>query len=126
MSNYSSNAYPADLVRGLVDEILDEEEAILSAQVNYMSIAKRHRSIIADVKKRAKAQGIPGKEFNAILKTIRLETKLHKIRENLEAEEQDSYDQLVDAVGDYITTPLGAVAAAAARPRGAALDSLTN
>jgi len=121
-----SNAYPSDLIRGLVREILDEEDAILSAQMTYLATAKRHRGIIADVKKRGKAQGVPPKELNAVLKRINLETRLHKLREEMEDEDQNTYDALCAACGDYITTPLGQAAADAVRPRGAALDSLTS
>ena len=91
-----------------------------------MAVAKRHRGIIGDIKKRAKAQGVPPKELNAVLKRINLETRLHKLRDDLEDEDQNTYDLLCEACGDFITTPLGQAAADAVRPRGAALDSLTS
>lgn len=120
-----SNGYGK--VATFVAEISEHLEALLSLQMTYMADAKRERGLINDIKKRAKAEGIPTKELNAVLKTLDLERKVERIRDDMEEENQVTYDLMMDALGDYKNTPLGAAALEKApkKGRGSALDSLT-
>lgn len=75
------------------------------------------KAIHADIKEvmtEAKNAGIPKKSLRNVVKKRKLERDIEGIREDLDGEDQDNYDQLVIAMDRYIETPLGAAAIQAA------------
>lgn len=71
------------------------------------------KSIQADIKEvmtEAKNAGIPKKALRNVVKKRKLERDIEGIREDLDGEDQDSFDQLVLAMDKYADTPLGAAA----------------
>lgn len=121
------NGFDPKTVQEIVEEIEEAFDRIESERGKYMAKCKSIREDIDLVKERAKALGIPKKELNAVLKTRAMQRKLEAIREALEEDNQELYDQLRHALGD-----LGAWAADDAAKqngrakRGEALDSLTH
>lgn len=75
------------------------------------------RVIHGDVKEvltEAKNAGIPKKAMRSALKQRKLERDIEDIRTELEGDDQDSFDQLMIALGKFGDTPLGAAAMDAA------------
>jgi uncharacterized protein (UPF0335 family) len=81
------------------------------------------REAITGIYDEAKDAGIPKKELRALIRTRELERKIEQTRADLEADEQATFEQLAEALGDFGNTPLGQAALDGAR-HGEALDSL--
>lgn len=113
---HNDGFHPAEL-RDAIAEIEAGYEEIASAKADYMVVCKRIREGIADLLNQAAERGIPKKELKAVLKTRALESKAAHLRDNLE--DQHTYDQMIAALGDLATTPLG-MAAIGAHPQPAA------
>jgi hypothetical protein len=67
----------------------------------------------------AEKAGIPKREFRAVMRTRQLENKLEAIRDGLQADEQETFDQIRNALGDLADLPLGQAALAKAERAGA-------
>lgn len=75
---------------------------------------KAIHSDIDEVLKEAKNAGIPKSEFKAVIKKRTLLAKAEAIREDLEGDRQNNFDQIEIALGKFAETGLGAAAVQAA------------
>lgn len=100
-----------------VENLYDE---LASEKGEYMNRARQIRESIARVLVEAKDAGIPKKEFKTVIKARQLENRLEHLRDDLEPDEAETFDQIRLALGDYADTPLGQAALARAPDRPAA------
>lgn len=104
----SSNGYDPKVLQAVVERIEDIEDEIAALTGEHLSRCKVHREGIKDILNEAKdANGIPKKELKAVLKSRKLERKAKEAREELEDDEQESYDMIRHALGDLADLPLG-------------------
>ena len=105
------NAFQPEVVKGYTDRIERLLADIDSERGEFMSRCKAIREDIALVVQEAKDQhGIPKKEFRAVIKARELEAKADRIRDDLEADSQETFDQIRHALGDLADLPLGTAA----------------
>lgn len=104
------NRIPAAKATEFVGRIERLYDDLASAKGEYMRRAKTIREDIALVIDDAKTAGIPKKELKAVIKTRDLERKAQAIRDDLEADSQETFDQIRLALGDLADTPLGEAA----------------
>jgi hypothetical protein len=120
------NGYDRQALEKLLREIDHADSELLSLKGEYMQSCKGPREIIAGVFEQAKESGIPRAAFRVLVKNRRLDRQMNGNVDGLEADQQAEYEQLCDALGDFVDLPLGAAAARRARPAGeASLDSLS-
>ena len=98
-------------------------DQILKERAECMVACKALRADINEVLQEAEGAGIARRSLKAVLKARALEAKADAVREDLEPEFRDSYDNIRVALGDFADTPLGQAALASAsmsdRPFGA-------
>jgi hypothetical protein len=112
-----SNGYDQKQLEGYLTEIDAADDTLLDLRMKYMEKCKGPRADIAAVFETAKEAGIPDCAFRAVVRNHRLERKIASNTEKLEADDRDSYDALLSALGDFVDLPLGAAAADRARGR---------
>lgn len=110
-------------MRSIVGRIEENLADLLSERGGYMQRCRVIREAITGIYDEAKDAGIPKKELRALIRTRELERKIEQTRADLEADEQATFEQLAEALGDFGNTPLGQAALDGAR-HGEALDSL--
>lgn len=111
-----TNGYDSDAVKGYVERIERYLDELASERGEFMARCKVIRNNIAHVVQEAKDQhGIPKKEFKAVIKARELEAKADRIREDLEADAQATFDMIRTALGDFGDLPLGQAALERAR-----------
>lgn len=88
-----------------------------SAKGKYMVEAKAYRDDIKDIYTEAKDAGVPAKALRGVVKYRALERKQDAIADGLDIDEQSSYEVLVEALGDFGDTELGAATISKAKPR---------
>jgi uncharacterized protein (UPF0335 family) len=104
------NQITAQSAKQYVDRIERLYDDLASEKGEYMRKAKTIREDIALVLDDAKTAGIPKKELKAVIKTRDLERRAQAIRDDLEADSQETFDQIRVALGDLADTPLGEAA----------------
>jgi uncharacterized protein (UPF0335 family) len=112
------NGFDPNKVREYVNQIEGHLSDLLSEQGAYMARCRGIRESITGVYDDAKASGIPRQELKVLIKTRELERKAIQLREDMEADQQGTFDMLRDALGDYANTPLGEAALSRAKGRG--------
>jgi hypothetical protein len=100
-------------VENLIDELASEKG-------RYMQAARSIRDGIKRVIVEAKDAGIPRREFKAVIKARSLEHRLAEVRDELEPDEVQTFDQIRHALGDLADLPLGRAALDKAPDRPAA------
>jgi hypothetical protein len=110
-----TNGYDSEKLQGYLVEIDAADDALLELKTRYMERCKGPRGDIADVFDAAKDAGIPQTAFRAVVKNRRLQRKMTKNTDKLEADDRDSYDRICEALGDFVDLPLGQAAADRAR-----------
>jgi hypothetical protein len=111
----NGNGFDPSIVHQFVKDIERHFETLKSYQGEYMNRCKTVRDLIARSKDAAKEAGIPKKLLTALLKERELLRKVDDIRDSFEDDEDaEVYDQLCEALGDFIETPLGKAAAGTA------------
>jgi hypothetical protein len=113
-----NNKFNGDLLNEYHDRFFvleDEKASIMGAAMNKCAQLGRDQNSIVD---EAKEDGIPKKEFRMVIGHTRQDRKIEKAREKQEAireeadpEQQDTFDQLMQAMGMLADTPLGQAAA---------------
>jgi uncharacterized protein (UPF0335 family) len=103
----NSNGYDPQTVKGLISRIEECEAEILREHMTYMGKVKELREDIGEILEEGKSKGIPRKALKLVIKTRKKQAELEAIREDLEGDEQDSYDLLRHALGDLADTELG-------------------
>lgn len=98
---------------GRVENLMKDLE---SKRGEYMAECKVVREDIKEIYSEAKANGVPAKALKGLVRYRELERKQAKIGDGLDIDEGSTYQQLVEALGDYGDTPLGAAALGKAPP----------
>lgn len=105
-----------------VTEIERHHETLATYQGEYMARCRTVRESISGCYDAAKESGIPVKELRAVIKERQLHKKIEALRENLDEEQAETFDQIKHALGMLNDLPLGE----AALKRSEAIDSLTD
>lgn len=79
-----------------------------SKKGSYMAECKTVREDIKLVYGEAKEAGVPAKALRGVVKYRALTRKMDAIADGLDIDEQSSYETLVEALGDFASTELGA------------------
>ena len=106
------NGFDSEMTKGFLDRILNLHSDLLSEQSEYMLHCKAIRGDMTIVYDEAKDKGIPKKALKGAVKKRLLEMRIEAIREDLDGQDQDDYDQVLQALGDLGDTPLGRAALA--------------
>lgn len=88
-------------LQGDIDEIMS----------NAKDACTPHREDQDEVVKEAAEAGFSKKEFKTLLRKRRLEERLEHVADSLDADQRETYDAFLHAIGDLAETPLGKVAA---------------
>ncbi|MGO4171587.1 hypothetical protein [Bosea sp. TAF32] len=105
-----------------VKEIERHHETLATYQGEYMARCRTVRESISGCFDAAKDAGIPVKELRAVITERKLLRKIEGIREKLDEEQVETFDQIKHALGMLDGLPLGD----AALKRSNAIDSLTD
>jgi uncharacterized protein (UPF0335 family) len=99
-------------IEGKAEPFLKRVETLMaeieSERGTYMSLAKSLREDIKNVYVEARDQGVPGKALKGLVRYRELDRKQRAIGAGLDIDEQSTYEQLVEALGDFASSPLGA------------------
>lgn len=83
---------------------------LLSERMAYMGRCKQIRQRMSGQYDIAAEKGIPRKALKLKVKERELERKIDALTEDLEPEEQDSFEMISAKLGDFANTPLGQAA----------------
>jgi uncharacterized protein (UPF0335 family) len=125
-AKHGHNGMAPERVKNAVGEIEDLLSKKQRLHMGYMSECRAINEDIAAVYDAAKETGIQKKALRKVVKTRELERKVASIREDLEAEDQETFDQIRHALGDLAELPLGQAALDAKAERSAAADTLAH
>lgn len=103
-------------------ECVDRIENLLAKKdglhMDYMAECSVIAGDIKDIYTEAKsAWGIPTRALKTVIKSRIMERKLDALRNDLEGDDQESFDQIRHALGDLADLPLGEVVTAKAKGR---------
>ena len=115
VSAIRGNTFDKEMAAAFVDRLLNLNDDLLGEQSKYMTAAKVIRGDMNEVYKEAKDAGIKKKALSGYVQKKILEKRIENIREKLEGEDQDDYDNLMQALGDFGDTALGQAAIASAK-----------
>jgi len=105
------NGFEPEKVQGYIDTIMRHIDDLDSERGTYMARCKPIRAAIAQVYTDAKdVDGIPKMELKAVVKKLGLDKKIAKIVEDMEADQAETYEMLLEAIGGLADTPLGEAA----------------
>lgn len=111
-----TNGYDKHVLRSYIERVENLEGEVASIMGKAMADCKPVHEDIAETLQEAKDQhGIPKKALKAVLKMRKLERDKEKALEALGDEDRDSFEQMADALGDFVNTPLGQAAMSAAQ-----------
>ncbi len=110
-----TNGYDRDAVESYVARLEVCHDDIATIMAEAMNKCRAIHTDMKDIYQEAKDNhGVPKKALKTVIKVRQLEAKADKLREDLEPEMQDSYDNIRLALGDFADTPLGEAAASRA------------
>lgn len=98
-------------LRQLLDRIANVQKEIDGVMDAAKGECSPLREDIAAIKKEANEKGFSRKEFNALVRKDRLERQIKAIPSQLDADQQDRYEDMLHALGELAETPLGQAAA---------------
>jgi hypothetical protein len=125
MLREGSNGFNADQLSKYLATIDSADDELASLLGSYRASCKGPRERIKNAKGMAKEAGINMTAFNEYVAAHRAKRRQDKRLADLEPEDLDDYNAMVEALGEFGDTPLGAAALAKAKPRGEdALDGL--
>lgn len=101
------NGFDPSTVNSFVARIENRHDELLKERSTYMLACKGIRGEIAEILDEAKDKGIPKRALKSVIKARELEVKAARVREELEAEDQESHDLIRQALGDLADLPLG-------------------
>jgi uncharacterized protein (UPF0335 family) len=111
---FRGNGFDPIIAGNFVARIENLYSDIATEKSEFMTRCKSIHGDIKEVLTEAKNAGIPKKALRNVVKQRALLNKVEDIRNDLEGDDQDSFDQLVIALGKFAETGLGAAAVAAA------------
>lgn len=105
------NGFDKDQCTSYIDRVEEVQREIDAIMEKAKAEAAPLRDSIAEIKKEAVDEiGVSRKVLNAKIGERRDIRKALRRREQLDSDHQDELDQLTQALGDFIDTPLGAAA----------------
>lgn len=110
----NTNAPDTADVQAAVRNIEQRYEELASERGKYMLTCRRIREKMATDYEVAGNKGISKKLLKTIIKERELERKIDGLTVDLEPDERSEREMLVEKLGEFINTPLGAHAVAAA------------
>ena len=117
----ANGRYDEEKTKSFVDRIENLHADIASIMGEALNQCRAVHTDIKIVYQEAKDEaGLPKKVLKKVVKARLLEAKAAAVREDLEAEDQDDFDRIRLALGDFADTPLGQ-AATTRKPFGQAL-----
>lgn len=117
-----TNGFDAAVLKRFVGEIEKHHDQIASYKGEHAQRVKSVQEMISDIYDRAKDAGVPKKQLKAVIRERDLLKKIEGLREDMEDEQAETFDQIKHALGMLSDLPLGD----AAMKRSAAVDSLTD
>lgn len=111
---FRGNGFDPAIAGSFVNRIENLYSDIATEKSEFMTRCKSIHGDIKEVLTEAKNAGIPKKALRNVVKQRALLNKVEDIRNDLEGDDQDSFDQLVIALGKFADTGLGAAAVQAA------------
>jgi hypothetical protein len=114
MADKATNGFDPKTAKQFLGDINRLEAEMESKKGEYMAWCKRQRELINGIYDRAKDSGIPKRPLKAYVKRAVLLKRADAIVDVLEEDDQDLFEQLEEALGDYKDTPLGQAAMKAA------------
>jgi hypothetical protein len=121
----SGNGFDGDQLAAYLETIDDADSELLELHASYMASCKAPKSRIKDAMATARKAGINMVAFRVVLADHRAKRKQAKRIANLEADDVHDFEAMIDALGEFGSTPLGKAALDRARPQGeATLNSL--
>jgi uncharacterized protein (UPF0335 family) len=83
----------------------------LSSKMSHASVCAKISARQKDLLDEAKSAGVNKKSFKAVIKVRDLERKVDAAREELEDDEMETFDDIMEVLGDFGDLPLGQAAA---------------
>ncbi len=112
------NGYDPEKTASFVERVENLNARKESLHMDYMRECATIAEDIGEVLDEAKAAGLKKKSIKAVVKRHALERKIENIRDDMEPEDADDYDQVLQALGEFGDSPLGAAALAKAPKNG--------
>lgn len=110
---FRGNGFDPAIVNSFVTRIENLYSDIATEKSEFMSRCKVIHGDVKEVLTEAKNAGIPKKSLKSLIKQRDLQNKIEDVRNDLEGDDQDSFDQLCLALGAFAETGLGAAAMSA-------------
>lgn len=114
VSAFRGNGFDPAIAQGFVQRVENLHSNLATEKSEFMTRCKVIHSDIKEVMTEAKNAGIPKKALKNVVKHRALLNKAEDVRNDLEGEDQDSFDQLLHALGSFAETGLGEAALKAA------------
>lgn len=111
-------------IPGLLSEIDRHDDELDRLRGEYMAACKPSHESIREILKEARESGVNMRAFRIVLKGHRFERKQLAAIDELDGEEADAHAEMLEALGEFADTPLGAAAVAGTKPRRRREDSL--
>ena len=105
-----TNGFDSDIVHSFVEKLEGFLDDLESERGTYMARCKAIRESMKSAYDDAGEAGIPKRELKAVIKRRGLEARIEKIKDDLEDDQAQTYDMLLEALGDFGGTPLGQAA----------------
>lgn len=107
-TKHVGNGFDTDVMRGYVGRIENLLDDMERERSSFMTKCKSIRGDIALIVAEAKdVHGVPKKSLKAVVRVRELEDRADRIRDELEPEIQETFDQIRHALGDLADMPLG-------------------
>lgn len=106
-----NNGYDPDKLTAYLEACEAEDKKIATIMSVAMTDCKAPNKKRKELLNDAKADGFPKMEMKALLKVRDFDRKANAIRDDMDAENQNEFDKLCQAIGGLIETPLGQAAA---------------
>lgn len=110
VSAFRGNGFDPEIAKKFVDRLENLNNDMAAEKGEFMARCKVIHADYKEVLTEAKNAGIPKKPLKSLVKQRKLERDIEDIRTDLEGDDQDSFDQLVLALGKFAETDLGAAA----------------
>lgn len=110
VSAFRGNGFDPSIAHSFVSRVENLHGDLATEKSEFMTRCKVIHSDIKEVLTEAKNAGIPKKALKNVIKHRALLNKVEDVRNDLEGEDQDNFDQLLNALGNFAGTDLGAAA----------------
>jgi uncharacterized protein (UPF0335 family) len=104
-----ANGYDGAKLMGFVRRVEAVQAEIDTIMANAQDACEPHRQDIAQIRKDAAEEGFSKKEFATVLRKRRLEQKLEHVADSLDEPQRESFEMMMEALGQLVGTPLGDV-----------------